>query len=159
MMLSRSTTSTAAASRRAPAMAAASQMRRHVVVCAAAAAEWPTKMEMLQTVHRFFDTLHDPSPVVEDLVTEDVKLVDDDVQACYQGFRGIRHRLQALHGALPRLREVAEVADEGAHAVAAHWLAPADDGNVCGSFVLHFAEDGRISSIFSARDSTDYFDA
>jgi hypothetical protein len=49
---------------------------------------------MLQTVHRWFDSLHLPDHPLEDLVHRDAHLIDNTNQACYAGYKAMKHRMQ-----------------------------------------------------------------
>lgn len=49
---------------------------------------------MLQTVHRWFDSLHMADHPLEDLVHRDAHLIDNTNQACYAGYRAMKHRMQ-----------------------------------------------------------------
>lgn len=53
-----------------------------------------TKQQMLQTVHRWFDSLHAADHPLEDLVHRDCHLIDNTNQACYAGYKAIKHRMQ-----------------------------------------------------------------
>jgi hypothetical protein len=59
-----------------------------------AAAGTEVKQSMLQTVHRWFDSLHLPDHPLEDLVHRDAHLIDNTNQACYAGYKAMKHRMQ-----------------------------------------------------------------
>lgn len=57
---------------------------------------------MLHTVHRWMDSLHAPDHPLEDLVHPDAHLIDNTNQACYAGYRAMKHRMQVGAGACCR---------------------------------------------------------
>lgn len=54
--------------------------------------------QTLQTVHRWFDSLNSPDHPVEDLVHRDCHLIDTTNQACYAGYKAIKHRMTVRGG-------------------------------------------------------------
>jgi len=67
---------------------------RLVLRANSASAEAETTNAMLQTVHRWFDSLHMPDHPLEDLVHRDAHLIDNTNQACYAGYKAMKHRMQ-----------------------------------------------------------------
>jgi hypothetical protein len=134
-----------------------------VVRASNAAAGTEVKQSMLQTVHRWFDSLHLPDHPLEDLVHRDAHLIDNTNQACYAGYKAMKHRMQSVHEVLPKLVEAADVADTAHHAVAAHWVAkPSGKGETAaGTYVFKFDDNGMIIEITSYPDAPEdeYLDA
>lgn len=55
-----------------------------------------SKQAMESKVHRWFESLAADEHPIEDLATNEARLIDNTNQACYKGFAAMKHRMQVI---------------------------------------------------------------